>query len=152
MDMYVVCESRDGKASRAAEAISEAAAANGVATLVRSIDEAVPDDLVAADAIIAGCRLQADTPFGGSIAGRLADWIAGLPDLDGQAVGVFCTYSFFPHTFADVTARTAEVLNDLGEGFRTKGGDVVASHALHVRDLEGDAVKLVSKLVDSVNG
>ncbi|MEN8115136.1 MAG: hypothetical protein ABFS21_12210 [Actinomycetota bacterium] len=150
MDMYVVCESRDGKVNQAVEAIAEAAATEGIATLVRSISEAVPDDLMAADAIVAGCRLQTNTPFGGSIAGHLTDWIAGLPDLDGQPVGVFCTYSFFPHTFADVAARTAEVLNGLSEGFRMKGGNVVAAHSLHVKEFENEAAKFVSLLAESI--
>lgn len=150
MDMYVVCERRDGKGSRAATAITEAAADQGIATIVRSIDEAVPDDMVAADVLVIGCRLQTNTPYLESNAGEMSRWIAGLPNFDGQPIGVFCSFSFFPHSFADVTARTSKVLNNLSESFRFKGGNVVAAHALHLRELQNDAAKFVSELAGSV--
>lgn len=147
MDMYVVCESRRGKVNQAANAISEAAAAHGVATLVRLIDEAVPDDLLAADVAVAGCKLQSDTPFGGEPTQRMAEWINGLPALDGLRLGVFCTYSFFPHTFADVTARTSEVLAALSAAFEARGGRVVATQGLHQGEFDGAAVSFVSKVL-----
>ena len=152
MDMYVVCERRDGKGGRVAEAITEAAADRGIATLVRSIDEAVPDDVASADVIVIGCRLQTSTPYLESNAGEMSRWIAGLPDLDGRPIGVFCAFSFFPHSFADVTARTSRVLNNLSEGFRQKGGDVVAAHPLHLRELQDDAARFVSQLAGPVEG
>ena len=152
MDMYVVCESRRGKVHQAAAAIAEAAAAHGVATLVRSIDEAVLDDLVAADFVITGCKLQSDTPFGGEPIRRMAEWINGLPALDGLRVGVFCTYAFFPHIFADVTARTSEALAGLSAAFEARGGKVVATQGLHQGELEGAAVSFVSTVLGDTEG
>jgi len=150
--MYVVCESRRGKVHQAADAISEAAAAHGVATLVRSIDETVLDDLLAADVVVAGCKLQSDTPFGGEPTRRMAAWINGLPALDGLRVGVFCTYAFFPHTFADVTARTSEALAGLSAAFEARGGEVVATQGLHQGELGGAAVSFVSKILGDTEG
>lgn len=147
MDMYVVCESRRGKVHQAADAISEAAAAQGVATLVRSIDEVVPDDLLAAHAVAAGCKLQSDTPFGGDPTQRMEAWINTLPALDGLRVGVFCTYSFFPHTFADVTARTSEVLAGMSAAFEARGGKVVVTQGLHQGEFDAAAVSFVSKVL-----
>lgn len=147
MDMYVVCESRRGKVHQAADALSEAAAAHGVATLVRSIDEAVLDDLLATDVVVAGCKLHSDTPFGGEPTRRMSEWIDALPALDGLRVGVFCTYSFFPHTFADVTARVSEALAGLSSAFEAKGGRVVAAQGLHQGDFNTAAVSFVSKVL-----
>ena len=148
MDMYVVCENRRGKVRQAADAISEAAAAHGVATLVRSIDEAVLDDLLATDVVVAGCKLYSDTPFGGEPTRRMSKWIDGLPALDGLQVGVFCTYSFFPHTFADVTARASEVLAGLSLVFEAKGGRVVATRGLHQGEFDNGAIAFVSKVLE----
>ena len=147
MDMYVVCENRRGKVSQAADAISEAAASHGVATLVRSIDEVVLDDLLAADVVVVGCKVQSDTPFGGEPARRMADWVDDLVPLDGLPVGVFCTYAFFPHTFADVVARTSAVLATLSAAFELKGGKVVATQGLHQGELVGAAESFVSKVL-----
>jgi len=152
MDMYVVCESRRGKVHQAADAISEAAAARGVATLVRSIDETVPDDLLATGLVVAGCRLQSDTPFGGEPTQRMAEWINGLPTLGGLRVGVFCTYAFFPHTFADVTARTSEALAGLSAAFEARGGNVVATQGLHQGEFDRAAVSFVSKVLGDTAG
>ncbi len=147
MDMYVVCESRRGKVQQAADAIAEAAAAHGVATLVRSIDETVLDDLLAVDVVVAGCKLQGDTPFGGKPTRRMVEWASGLPPLDGLRVGVFCTYAFFPHTFADVTARTSEALAGLSAAFEAKGGKVVATQGLHQGELDNSAISFMSKVL-----
>ncbi len=152
MDMYVVCESRSGKVSQAAEAIAEAAASHGVATLLCSIDDAIPDHLVAADVVVAGCRIQGETPFGGDAAQRMATWIGSLPTLEGQPVGVFCTFGFFPHSFADVTARTSEVLRKMTEGFILKGGEVVASHPIYHGEIDKGAVSFVSQVLEQIDG
>lgn len=147
MDMYVVCEKRRGKVRQAADAIAESAASHGVATLVRSIDEAVPEDVVSADLVVAGCKAQVDTPFGGEPTQRLREWIAELPALDGLPVGVFCTYAFFPHTFADVTARTSETLAGLSGAFASKGAVVVATQGLHQGEFDTAADGFVSKML-----
>ena len=103
--MYVAYESRRGRARRAAAAVADAAAAEGVATLVRSINEAVPDDIRFASGLVIGCWAKVDTPFGGEPVQRVIAWADHLPELNGKPIGVFCTYTFFPHTFADTTAH-----------------------------------------------
>ena len=145
-------ESRRGRARRAAEAVAEAAADQGVATLIRSIHEAVPEDLLAAEALVAGCWTRVDTPFGGEPVRHVVDWIEGLPPLDGKPVGIFCTYTFFPHTFADTTARASEVLAALGQAVELKGGKVVASHPFHFQAFEQSAATLVSEIVNHTRG
>lgn len=149
MDMYVVCEKRHGGVRQAAEAIAEAAAGRGVATLVRSIDEAVPEHLVAADMVVAGCKLHSDTPFGGGPAQHLREWVEDLPVLDGLPVGVFCTYTFFPHTFADVTARASGALATLSDAFASKGGRILATQGLHQGEFGSAAVSFVAKMLGS---
>ena len=148
MHMYVVYGTVRGRAKRAAEAIADAAATRGVATLVRSVNAAVPGDLVTADLLIAGCGTRVDTPGGGEPAQRLTSWSDGLPELDGLPIGVFCTYTFFPHTFADTAARTAGVLNRLERAFYQKGGKVVGSRSFHAREFTASSTELVGKAVD----
>lgn len=150
--MYITYEGRRGRARRAAEAIAEAAASHGVATLVRSINEAVPEDIQAAPALIIGCWTKVDTPFGGEPVRLVTKWIDSLPELHGKPVGMFCTYTFFPHTFADTTARTSEVLALLSAGTENKGGKVVSSHAFHFQEFGNSAKTLVAEVVDHMAG
>ena len=145
--MYVAYESRRGRARRAAEAVAEAAASHGVATLVRSITDAVSKDLLDAPALIVGCWAKVDTPFGGEPVRTVSDWIDELPELHGKPVGMFCTYTFFPHTFADTTARTSEVLALLGAAIAEKGGKVVSSHAFHFQAFEESAETMVTEVL-----
>lgn len=152
MDMYVVYESRHGRARRAAEEVAEAAASQGIATIIRSVAEVVPEDLGAAGALVVGCWTRVDTPFGGEPVRHMVKWIEGLPDLDGKPVGVFCTYAFFPHTFADTTARVSEVLAALARAFELKGGKIVSSHSLHFGEFEGNASLLVSEVAEHMAG
>ena len=146
--MYIVYESRRGRARRAAEAVAEAAASHGVPTLMRSMSEAVSEDIVDAPALIVGCWTKVDTPFGGEPVAVVSKWIAGLPELHGKPIGMFCTYTFFPHTFSDTAARTAEVLALLGGAIEEKGGKVVSSHALHFQAFEKGAETLVTEVLD----
>jgi flavodoxin len=150
--MYIAYESRRGRARRAAEAVAEAAASHGVATLVRSIDVAVAEDLLAAPALIIGCWTKVDTPFGGEPVRRVSTWIDSLPELHGKPIGVFCTYTFFPHTFADTTARTSEVLARIGASLERKGGKVVSSHAFHFQAFEDSAETMASEVIGHIAG
>ena len=146
MDAYVVFESPHGKARRAAEVIAEKAAAVGFGATVHSLDNSDTEDIAAADALVVGCTAQIDTPFGGDIRSHTSHWAAGLPDLAGKPVAVYCTFSFFPHTFADVTARTSEVLDLLTRSLESRGGTVVAARGIQNRKLEEGAEALVTEL------
>ncbi|MDX2342300.1 MAG: hypothetical protein QNL12_00495 [Acidimicrobiia bacterium] len=150
--MYIAYEGRRGRARRAAEAVADAAASRGVPTLVRSINEAVSEDLLAAPALVIGCWTKVDTPFGGEPVRLVTKWISALPELHGKPVGIFCTYTFFPHTFADTAARTAEVLALLGAGIEQRGGKVVSSHSFHFQAFEKSAATLVSEILDHTAG
>lgn len=143
MEVLVAYESRRGGARRAARAIADAAADRGIATLVRSVAEVKPGHVRAADALVAGCWTRASVPFGGEPTQHMVRWIGRLPPLDGKPVGVFCTYSFLPHTFADTAARTAETQGELTQRFQLRGAKVVASRSLHIRSLQGAAARLI---------
>lgn len=112
------------------------------------MDEADLTSISDAGLLMVGCGAKVDTPFGGRPTSRASTWIDGLPPLDGKPVGVFCSYRFFPHTFADVTARTAEVLDVMSRQVESKGGTVIASKAMLHRNLERDADELISALQD----
>ncbi|MCP3975057.1 MAG: hypothetical protein GY720_11260 [bacterium] len=151
MDLLVVYESELGRGRDAADAIAKAAAAHGVATLIRSIDEFEPFHLEPADALVAGCWTQGKVPFGDAPTRNLAAWIEELPDLGGMPVGVFCTYRFFPHTFADMATRTAETEAELANRFESKGGEVVARVSINTGSIEEGADKLVESVLQEAH-
>ena len=146
MDAYIVYGSHHGRAAQAAEALRRAANAEGLDVEASTMANADTAQISAARMLMVGCGAKVDTPFGGRPAALASSWIDGLPELEGKPVGVFCTYRFFPHTFADVTARTAEVIDGITRRVEEKGGRVVASKAMLHRRLEADAVALVGEL------
>ena len=145
--VIVICESARGHARQAANAIAQAADSLGAATLVRAIDEVESLQIAAADVVIAGCWASGKTPFGDVPSRRLADWIDDLPALSGKRVGVFCTYRLFPHTFADMAARTAKAEDRLISRFENKGGEVTGHRAIHLRSIRADAEQLVARVL-----
>lgn len=150
VDVLVVIEGGHARSQAAAHAIVDAATSYGVDARFLTIDKAEGSDVAAASALVVGCVAKTDTPFGGACAQSLTSWIEALPTLDGKPVGVFCTYRFFPHTFADVTTRTSEVLSGLEAAVLAKGGRVMASEAILNRRLgEGVSVLLAPFLAAS---
>jgi len=147
MDVLVAYESRRGWARRAADAVADAAASHGVATLIRRIDQISPDHLAAADALVAGCWTPGKVPFGDRPTRRMTAWIERLPPLDGKPVGLFCTYRFFPHTFADTTTRAAETLHELSSRFEMKGATVAATRSIHFKAIEESATDLIDRVL-----
>lgn len=150
MDLLVIYESELGRARDAADAIANAAAAHGVATLIRSIEEFEPSHLESAGAVVAGCWTQGKVPFGDTPTRNLAAWVEDLPALDGMPVGVFCTYRFFPHTFADTATRTAETENELSTRFEAKGAKVVARMSINSGSIDDGATQLADSLLEKV--
>lgn len=144
--MHVVYESHNAKALRAARGIARSAHDRGLDATIAPIHAPDLDAITSTNVLVAGCSTKVDTPFGGEAAATTRTWIDQLPDLNGKPCAVFCTYSFFPHTFADVTTRTAEVLESLERGLEMKGGKVIASQGLLNRALDEGAEALVAKI------
>jgi len=152
MDVLVAYEGQRGRAGLAADAIAKAAGAYSIPTLVREIDDIAPGDFAVVDALIAGCWTPGDVPFGGEPTLRMASWIESLQPFDGMPIGVFCTYTFFPHTFADTAARTAETLNEMSNRFELRGGRVVASRSMYIKSLADAAADLVGRVLEQLPG
>ena len=148
--VYIVYQGNNAKALRAAEEIVRAAHDRGLAATAAPIDDVDSDGVVAASVLVAGCSAQVNTPFGGETTSRTRTWIDQVPDLDGKPCAVFCTYRFFPHTFADVTTRTAEVLDALARDLELKGGKVVASQAILTRKMTEGATALVDEIAEHI--
>jgi hypothetical protein len=129
-----------------------AAASRGVATVIRAIDEVEPARLANADAVIAGCWTPGMAPFGGRPMRRMERWIEGLSPFDEMSVGLFCTYRFFPHTFADTTVRTAKTLRNLSSLFEARGAKVAATRAINFNSIGEEAAILVERLLEPVSG
>lgn len=148
--MYVVYQSHSPKARRAAEEIVRAAGDRGMDASLGPIDDPDRDAIENADVLVAGCTAKVDTPFGGDATATTRTWIDQIPDLQGKPCAVFCTYSFFPHTFADVTTRTAEVLDSLERGLALRGGKVVASQGILNRKVSEGADTLAGKIAETI--
>ncbi len=133
MEVLIVYESNRGRIGSTAAKLAEAAEEFGATTTTRLADQATPDDVERADALIAGCWVKGNVPFGGREAAHMGNWIERLPYLDGTPAGAFCTYSFFPRTFPDVVARTAETLDLMSSGLEARGARVVATQSIHRR-------------------
>jgi flavodoxin len=148
MTVLVVYESKHDRTRQVAESIADAAASHDIATLVRTFDEATPSQVSSVTAVVAGCTAPGDTPFGGDHSQGIVDWINDLDPLDGKLIGVYCTYKFFPHTFADTTRRVAHTLDELSERFERKGGVVAATQGINLKALDNGATELVDQLAD----
>lgn len=147
MAVLVVFESTRDHTREIAEAIARAAADHDLPTLIRSVDETKPSHVDSASAVVAGCTTPGDTPFGGKPTQRMATWIDDLDSLEGKPVAVYCVYKFFPHTFADTTARVAETLSKLTIHFELRGGIVVASQGINLKSIDDGANELVEQLL-----
>jgi flavodoxin len=147
MEILVAYEAQRGHARDAADACAHVLASHSVAAIVRQADSIDGEDLAAVDGLIAGCWTPGDVPFGGEPTDHMARWIEGLSDLDGLPIAVYCTYSFFPHTFADTAARTAETLDRISRRFELKGGKVVATRSMFTKSLDAASSDLVDRLL-----
>ncbi len=146
-DVLVVCESPRGKAHTVSEAIAEVAKARGLTAAIATVDSIAPDEVTDARSLIAGCWMPGRAPLGDEPKARMTAWIRSLPPLGGKPVGVFCTYRFFPTTFADLAARTAETERCLAEGFESKAAAVLARKSIHIGSIQTDAVRLLDELL-----
>lgn len=148
--VVVVCESQRGRASAVAAAARDAAKARGFEATVGVIEDVAPSTIAAADALIAGCWMPGKAPFGDEPMQRMMDWIESLEPLEGKPIGIFCTYRFFPHTFADTATRTAETERALKVRFERKGGKVAAKRSIHMNSIEEDTAALVDAVLEHV--
>lgn len=148
--VVVVCESQRGRAAAVTEAARDAIRERGYDATVGVIDDLASSTIASADALIAGCWMPGKAPFGDEPMQRMVRWIDSLEPLDGKPIGVFCTYRFFPHTFADTATRTAETEYLLQAKFEEKGGKVASKRAIHVNSIEEDTAALVDTVMEHV--
>jgi flavodoxin len=146
MEILVAYDGEHGQIRQVADAVADAAASRGVATILLSVGDIEPTHVDSADGVIAGCWTPGDVPFGGKPTRRMATWIDSLPPLNNKPVGVFCLFRFFPHTFADTTTRVAESLDQLSNRFEMKGANVAVTQSIHTKSIDEDATLLVDAL------
>lgn len=82
---------------------------------------------------------------------RMMGWIQGLAPMDGKPVGLFCTYRFFPHTFADMATRTARMENELAVRFERKGARIVAMRSIYFKSVDEEAAGLVQSVLEHLD-
>ena len=146
MDLFIVFEGQRGKTGKIAGMLAERATEAGFTATAVDVEEARTLDITTADIIAVGCSAIVDTPFGGESTHAMSTFVSELPDLRGTPAIVFCTYRFFPHTFADVTTRTAEILGELEAAVERRGGTVISSHAINRRHAVDGVAAIVSDL------
>jgi hypothetical protein len=114
---------------RAAASMAACTRSLGAEPTLMPVAVATRADVERADSVIVGCRARTRYPFGGEPVRDMCHWIEDLPPLEGKPAGVFCTYGFFPRTFADTVTRVSETLDMLSRRLTAKGARVVADHA-----------------------
>ena len=148
--VIVACESQKGRAGEVIEAARDAIRARGFGATVGVIEYLAASTIASADALIAGGWMPGKAPFGDEPKQLMIGWIDSLEPLNGKPIGVYCTYRFFPHTFADTATRTAETEHLLQAKFEEKGGNVASKRAIHVNSIEEDAAALVESVLEHV--
>lgn len=148
--VVVVCESQRGRAGEVAEAARDAVRSLGFGATIGVIDDLAPATIASADALIAGCWMPGKAPFGDQPMRRMIEWIDTLEPLEDKPIGVYCTYRFFPHTFADTATRTAETEHLLQAKFEERGGRVVAKRAIHLNSIEEQTASLAGDVLEHV--
>lgn len=133
---------------RVAEALRDAAVAEGTDVMVQPVALAATSEATQAAGLLVGCGVNARVPFGGERPHRMAAWISHLGPLDGKPVSVFCTYARFPVLFADAVARTSEALSEMSSRFEEKGATVVATDAFQRRPPQGTAAAVVRRILE----
>lgn len=146
MDLLIVYEGQRVRTGAIARTLASRASRGDVTATVVELGSAGGVDVAHAAGLVVGCHARIDTPFGGDAAKPMLRWISELPELRGMPVAVFCTYRFFPNTFADATTRTAEVLRGLESACERRGGAIVSSHAVNRRHPDDGIDALVSDL------
>lgn len=146
-DVLIAYESDKGRTPRAAAAMVAAVRELGHKPVVKLIDDVTRPDVANAGTLLVGGWVRTKYPFGGVTVDHVVRWIEGLPSLDGKEVGVFCTYRFFPQTFADTAARVSEALGRVKRAFEAKGALVVADHSLHMRSIEENSRAFVNAVL-----
>ena len=150
MDLLIVYDGSRGHTVKAVEAMARAAATTGAKARAVHIDLTDPDEVGSAHALVAGCWVKGNVPFGGPQFGRMADWMERMPSMGGRPAGAFCTYGFFPMFFADAVAHTGEALALMRAGLEAKGANVVATRAIHRRSAEKGAADFVTSVLQHV--
>jgi flavodoxin len=150
MSVLVVYESHHNRAGSVVNAIADAAATRGVSALIRTIGNVTPADVDRTDAVIAGCWMPGHAPLSSESTRNMMDWIDDLGPMKGKPVGLFCTYRFFPYTFADVASRTARMERELTARFERKGANVVAKRLIYFKSINEEAVELVRSVLERV--
>jgi flavodoxin len=150
MSVLVVYESHHNRAGSVVNAIADAATARGVSSLIRTIGNVTPADVDRTDAVIAGCWMPGHAPLSSESTQNMMGWIENLGPMNGKPVGLFCTYRFFPYSFADMASRTARMERELTARFERKGANVVAKRSIYFKSIDEEATELVQSVIEHV--
>jgi len=122
----LVCyESRGGRTARVAEAVADAVGGHGDQVRVLPIADVGRGELAAADLVVVGSWVEGLVVAGVRPAKPMRAWLAGLPQLGGKPVAVFCTYA--------VSAKST--LAAMRRALEAAGGVVVGQAAFGAREL-----------------
>ena len=150
MDVLIAHAGPERRIVPASRAIADAVAVYGAPSLVLPIEDIEPSYVDEVDLLIAGCWTPAKVPFGDMPTRAMVQWIDGLRELPGKPIGLFCTYRFFPRTFADTATRTAETLNEMTESFSAIGSTVLATRSINLTSIDREAASLTTRLFNSL--
>lgn len=124
MNVLVGYESKGGRTKRAAEAIADAAAAEGADVTIRPIASISKMDVAAADVVFLGSWVKGFLIIDVGPVPKALKAIDAFDSLDGKRAAAFCTYALHP-------ART---LDTISAHLRARGATVVGERAFHRSD------------------
>jgi flavodoxin len=122
MKVAIVFDSKTGRTKAAAEEMAEVARAAGHECTIRSVQDADPAEVSAADALCVGSWCQGLFFVLQHATTATMDFIDSLDELGGKPAAVFCTYKtavggMLPKMAARLESRGAEVTGS----FKSRG-------------------------------
>ncbi len=122
MKVAIVFDSKTGTTKAAAEAMAQVARAAGHECTVRSVQDADPAEVSAADALCVGSWCQGLFVVFQHATTATMDFIDSLDELSGKPAAVFCTYKtavgrMLPKMAARLESRGADVTGS----FKSRG-------------------------------
>ena len=122
MKVAIVFDSSTGRTRAAAEAMAQVARAAGHECTVRSVQDADPAEVSAADALCVGSWCQGLFVVFQHATTATMDFIDSLHELGGKPAAVFCTYKtavggMLPKMAARLESRGADVMGS----FKSRG-------------------------------
>lgn len=139
--LLVCYESRSGRTERAARVMADALSERGVQVRTLALADVDETVLAWAQVVVVGTWVEGLVVAKVGPAAATRTWLAGLPQLGGKPVAVFCTYAVAPKA----------TLSVLAQALAAKGAHVVAEAAFPRGGVEAGAPRFAGSLATTIS-